>query len=154
MLKAIKAKRLQAGNARFAIIASQYNGRYVNAMLRAARAEETRTPAIRPNGVLEQWSIGVLKRYVESHQGKEITGGKCTVRHYRFAIQRALRQCDAASGQSGVQTSRGQGSAGGARAGCLRDSLRRGAIGEDRLRSRITHHASHLLPRRYRLPGR
>src|ERR1035441_4404305 len=39
MLKAIKAKRLQAGNARFAIIASQYNGRYVNAMLRAARAE-------------------------------------------------------------------------------------------------------------------
>jgi 6,7-dimethyl-8-ribityllumazine synthase len=39
MLKAIKAKTLRAGNARFAIIASQYNGRYVNAMLAAAKAE-------------------------------------------------------------------------------------------------------------------
>jgi 6,7-dimethyl-8-ribityllumazine synthase len=39
MLKAIKATRLRAENARFAIVASQYNGRYVNAMLRAAKAE-------------------------------------------------------------------------------------------------------------------
>jgi 6,7-dimethyl-8-ribityllumazine synthase len=39
MLKAIKAKVLRAGDARFAIVASRYNGRYVNAMLRAARAE-------------------------------------------------------------------------------------------------------------------
>ena len=39
MLKTIKAGTLRAGNARFAIVASQYNGRYVSAMLRAARAE-------------------------------------------------------------------------------------------------------------------
>jgi 6,7-dimethyl-8-ribityllumazine synthase len=39
MLKAIKARTLRAGNARFAIIASQYNGRYVDSMLRAAKAE-------------------------------------------------------------------------------------------------------------------
>ena len=34
MLKAIKAKTFRAGDARFAIVASQYNGRYVDAMLR------------------------------------------------------------------------------------------------------------------------
>jgi len=39
MLKTIKARTLRAGNARFAIVASQYNGRYVNAMLAAAKAE-------------------------------------------------------------------------------------------------------------------
>jgi 6,7-dimethyl-8-ribityllumazine synthase len=39
MLKTIKAGTLRAGNARFAIVASQYNGRYVSAMLRAAKAE-------------------------------------------------------------------------------------------------------------------
>jgi 6,7-dimethyl-8-ribityllumazine synthase len=39
MLKTIKAGNLRAGGARFAIIASQYNGRYVNAMLRGATAE-------------------------------------------------------------------------------------------------------------------
>jgi 6,7-dimethyl-8-ribityllumazine synthase len=39
MLKAIKAKTVRAGNARFAIVASRYNGRYVNSMLRAAQAE-------------------------------------------------------------------------------------------------------------------
>ena len=38
MLKTIKAGTLRAGNARFAIVASQYNARYVDAMLRAARA--------------------------------------------------------------------------------------------------------------------
>ena len=45
MLKAIKARRMRAGNARFAIIASQYNGRYVDSMLRAARAEFKRAGA-------------------------------------------------------------------------------------------------------------
>ena len=39
MLKTIKAGTLRAGNARFAIVASQYNGRYVSAMLEAAKAE-------------------------------------------------------------------------------------------------------------------
>ena len=39
MLKAIKAKKFEAGDARFAIVASQYNERYVDAMLQAAKAE-------------------------------------------------------------------------------------------------------------------
>ena len=39
MLKTVKAKKMRAGKARFAIIASQYNRRYVDSMLRAARAE-------------------------------------------------------------------------------------------------------------------
>jgi 6,7-dimethyl-8-ribityllumazine synthase len=39
MLKSIKAKTFRAGHARFAIVASQYNGRYVDAMLLAAKAE-------------------------------------------------------------------------------------------------------------------
>jgi 6,7-dimethyl-8-ribityllumazine synthase len=39
MLKVIKAKRFQAGHARFAIVASQYNDRYVDSMIQAAKAE-------------------------------------------------------------------------------------------------------------------
>lgn len=39
MLKPIKAGTVQAGEGRFAIVASQYNGRYVEAMLEAAQAE-------------------------------------------------------------------------------------------------------------------
>jgi 6,7-dimethyl-8-ribityllumazine synthase len=39
MLKALKRKSFRANQASFAIVASQYNARYVNAMLRAAMAE-------------------------------------------------------------------------------------------------------------------
>jgi 6,7-dimethyl-8-ribityllumazine synthase len=45
MLKAIKAKTFRAGDARFAIVASQYNGRYVDAMVEAAQAELERAGA-------------------------------------------------------------------------------------------------------------
>jgi 6,7-dimethyl-8-ribityllumazine synthase len=45
MLKPIKARAFRAGDARFAIVASQYNGRYVEAMLQAARAELKRAGA-------------------------------------------------------------------------------------------------------------
>jgi 6,7-dimethyl-8-ribityllumazine synthase len=45
MLKAIKAKRFRAGDGRFAIVASQYNARYVDSMLEAARAELKRAGA-------------------------------------------------------------------------------------------------------------
>ena len=38
MLKPIQAKTFQARDARFAIVASEYNARYVNAMVRAAKA--------------------------------------------------------------------------------------------------------------------
>jgi 6,7-dimethyl-8-ribityllumazine synthase len=39
MLKALKRKSFRANHADFAIVASQYNARYVDAMLRAAMAE-------------------------------------------------------------------------------------------------------------------
>ena len=39
MLKAIKSKRFQAKEGRFAIVASRYNARYVDSMVRAATAE-------------------------------------------------------------------------------------------------------------------
>ena len=39
MLKPVKARNFRSGDARFAIVASKYNGGYVNAMVAAARAE-------------------------------------------------------------------------------------------------------------------
>jgi len=39
MLKKIQAKKISARGGRFAIVASKYNSRYVDAMLRAAKAE-------------------------------------------------------------------------------------------------------------------
>ena len=39
MLKDIKSRKLRAGDGRFAIVASRYNGRYVDSMVRAATAE-------------------------------------------------------------------------------------------------------------------
>lgn len=47
MLKPIKSKTLQAGAGAFAIVASQFNTRYVDAMVRAARAELKRAGARR-----------------------------------------------------------------------------------------------------------
>ena len=45
MLKAIKARKFRAGDARFAIVASQYNARYVDSMLEAAKEELERAGA-------------------------------------------------------------------------------------------------------------
>ena len=45
MLKAIGPKSFQARGRRFAIVASEYNAQYVDAMLRAARAELRRAGA-------------------------------------------------------------------------------------------------------------
>ena len=45
MLKPISARTIQGHGRQFAIVASEYNGRYVNAMLRAARAELRRAGA-------------------------------------------------------------------------------------------------------------
>ena len=39
MLKKVQKKKIGAQGAKFAIVASKYNGRYVDAMLRAAKAE-------------------------------------------------------------------------------------------------------------------
>src|SRR5271168_1909473 len=45
MLKPLSSRTLRAGDASFAIIASEYNARYVDAMLRAATAELKRARA-------------------------------------------------------------------------------------------------------------
>jgi 6,7-dimethyl-8-ribityllumazine synthase len=45
MLKAVKSRKFRAGDKRFAIVASQYNARYVDAMLEAAKAELARANA-------------------------------------------------------------------------------------------------------------
>ena len=45
MLKTIKARKFRAGDSRFAIVASQYNARYVDAMLQAATEELERAGA-------------------------------------------------------------------------------------------------------------
>ncbi len=45
MLKPLQRRSFRAGDAAFAIVASQYNARYVDAMLRAARAELKRAGA-------------------------------------------------------------------------------------------------------------
>ena len=42
MLKPIQSKKFDGRNHRFAIVAAKYNGRYVDAMLRGARAELAR----------------------------------------------------------------------------------------------------------------
>jgi len=47
MLKPVSTKSFRAGRAQFAIVASQYNARYVDAMLRAASAELKRAGASR-----------------------------------------------------------------------------------------------------------
>ena len=46
MLKPVQAKTFQAGKARFAIVASQYNARYVDSMVQAATEELERAGAI------------------------------------------------------------------------------------------------------------
>jgi 6,7-dimethyl-8-ribityllumazine synthase len=47
MLKAVRTKSLRADKATFAIVASRYNARYVDAMVRAAQAELRRAGARR-----------------------------------------------------------------------------------------------------------
>jgi 6,7-dimethyl-8-ribityllumazine synthase len=66
MLKALKRKSLRANQATFAIVASQYNARYVDAMLRAAMAELRRAGAknVRVVRVPGAYEIPVVAAYL------------------------------------------------------------------------------------------
>jgi 6,7-dimethyl-8-ribityllumazine synthase len=72
MLKTVKRKAYQASQSSFAIVASQYNSRYVDAMLEAAQAELKRTGAknvqvIRVPGAYE---IPVVASRLASHASR------------------------------------------------------------------------------------
>jgi 6,7-dimethyl-8-ribityllumazine synthase len=84
MLKAIKSKVLRGKGARFAIVASQYNARYVDAMLRAAKAELKRA------GAKEIQIVRVPGAYeipiVTSHLARSIHETRNTQQSFPFAI--------------------------------------------------------------------
>jgi len=72
MLKTVKRKSFRASDASFAIVASEYNARYVDAMLRAARAELKRAGArnvqiVRVPGAYE---IPVVASRLASHASR------------------------------------------------------------------------------------
>jgi 6,7-dimethyl-8-ribityllumazine synthase len=78
MLKAIKSRVFRAGDARFAIVASQYNGRYVDSMLEAARAELNRAGArevqiVRVPGAYEIPVVAARLARVSSAHASRIT---------------------------------------------------------------------------------
>jgi 6,7-dimethyl-8-ribityllumazine synthase len=73
MLKPVKSKRLKAAGESFAIVASEYNARYVDSMLRAARAELKRAGAkhVRVVRVPGAYEIPV----VVAHLARAASGG-------------------------------------------------------------------------------
>jgi 6,7-dimethyl-8-ribityllumazine synthase len=80
MLKPVNSKTLRAEQARFAIIASEYNGLYVNAMLRAAKAELNRAGAkevliIRVPGAFEIPVMASRLARLSSHVSRPATAG-------------------------------------------------------------------------------
>ena len=107
MLKTIKAGSLRAGDARFAIVASRYNGRYVDNMVRAASAELKRAGAkavqvIRVPGAYEIPLVAVRLARASSPQAPRVSAIIClgvilrgeTVHaaHIGEAVSRALMQ--------------------------------------------------------------
>ena len=78
MLKPIKSNRVHAGDARFAIVASQYNAPYVEAMLQAAQAELERAGAkevrvVRVPGAYEIPVVAARLARVSSAHASRIT---------------------------------------------------------------------------------
>jgi 6,7-dimethyl-8-ribityllumazine synthase len=78
MLKPIQSKPFQAGKARFAVVASQYNARYVDAMLQAALEELQRAMAkdvqvVRVPGAFEVPIIAARLARTGSLQGSRIS---------------------------------------------------------------------------------
>lgn len=82
MLKSIKSKAPRANGARFAIVASRYNARYVDAMVRAARAELKRAGA----GSVEVFRVpGAYEIPLVTARLARQSGGACSPDVRRFA---------------------------------------------------------------------
>jgi len=83
MLKPVKSHALRAGGARFAIIASQYNARYVDAMVRAAKAELKRA------GVKHLQIIHVPGAFEIPVVAARLARASSTINHQLSAINRS-----------------------------------------------------------------
>ncbi len=90
MLKPVKTKTSRVRGSTFAIVASRYNERYVDAMLRAARAEFSRAKAkvkiIRVPGAYE---IPVVAAKLASNPSQELSGIICLGVIFRGATTHA-----------------------------------------------------------------
>ena len=110
MLKQIKSKRRKAVGGRFAIVASKYNGRYVEAMLKAAQAELSRGGAeditvVRVPGAFEIPVVAGRLARADSPAfsaviclGVIIRGATTHAQHIGEAVSQALAQLQVQSG--------------------------------------------------------
>ncbi len=101
MLQSVQRKKFRAAGARFAIVASLYNTRYVEAMLRAAKAELKRAgvkqvDVVRVPGAYE---IPIVAARLASHQpagviclGVILRGETVHAAHIGEAVSRALME--------------------------------------------------------------
>ena len=103
MLKKIQAKKISARGGRFAIVASKYNSRYVDAMLRAAKAELLRAggkvKVIRVPGAYEIPVVAVKLARTASPKfsaiiclGVILRGATTHAQHIGEAVSNALMQ--------------------------------------------------------------
>ena len=106
MLKRINSKVLRGGNAQFAIVASRYNGRYVESMLRAAKAELRRAgvrevQVVRVPGAFEIPVVAARLARVSSERsavmciiclGVILRGQTTHAAHIAEAVSRALAE--------------------------------------------------------------
>ncbi len=101
MLKKVSQKKLSAAGRRFAIVASKYNSRFVDAMLRAARAEILRAGGqaeiIRVPGAYEIPVVAARLARSENYAGilclgVILRGATAHAQHIGEAVSNALAQ--------------------------------------------------------------
>ena len=101
MLKKVSAKKLAAGGRRFAIVASKYNSRFVDAMVRAAKAEILRAGGgleiIRVPGAYEIPVVAARLARSENYAGilclgVILRGATTHAQHIGEAVSNALAQ--------------------------------------------------------------
>ena len=103
MLKPVSSKIFRAGDAEFAIVASKYNARYVDAMLRAAKAElkQARAAAVQVVRVPGAYEIPVVAARLARRSPKPaaiiclgviLRGQTVHAAHIGDAVSRALME--------------------------------------------------------------